>query len=202
MTHRIRYSCSVTILAGLFATVSAPAQEEMASTGMDPAEMMKKVEAAGTPGEAHKVLEPRIGEWTAEVKSWMAPGQPPVVSQGSAMSQWVMNGRFVQEEFHGEMMGKPFTGMSLTGYDNMKQKYVSIWIDDVSTSIFVSEGTAEDDGKVITFSGKMDCPFTSEKDIPVKHVLRILGPDKQVFEMYDPRMGENTKAMEITYTRK
>ena len=33
-----------------------------------------------------------------------------------------MNGRFVQEEFQGEMMGKAFRGMSLIGYDNQKQK--------------------------------------------------------------------------------
>ena len=48
----------------------------------------------------------------------------------------------------------------------------------------------------------MDCPMTGEKDMPVKQVLRIISPDKHVFEMHDPRKGEKSKTMEITYTRK
>ena len=54
-----------------------------------------------------------------------------------------MNGRFVQPEFTGEFMGKPFRGVSLTGYDNTKQKYNSVWIDDMHTSMFTSEGKAK-----------------------------------------------------------
>jgi hypothetical protein len=53
-------------------------------------EMQKRMEAACTPGPAHKALD------------------------------WVLNGRFLEEEFHGEMMGKAFTGRSLMGYDNIK----------------------------------------------------------------------------------
>ena len=86
-------------------------------------EMIKKAEAAGTPGAAHKALEPLVGNWTAEVKSWMTPGAPPTVSQATAKSTWVMNGRFVQQEFTGDFMGKPFRGVGLTGYDNTKKKY-------------------------------------------------------------------------------
>jgi hypothetical protein len=67
---------------------------------------------------------------------------------------------------------------------------------------FTSEGTADDGAKVITFAGKMDCPMTGEKDMPVKHVVRIISPDQHVFEMHDPRKGDNSKMMEITYTRK
>jgi hypothetical protein len=66
--------------------------------------------------------------------------------------------------------------------------------------MFTSQGAAQ--GDAITFEGKMDCPMTGEKDITMKQVLRILGPDKHVFEMYDPRQGGDAKAMEITYTRK
>jgi Protein of unknown function (DUF1579) len=183
-------------------TCIALAEEKTQITEPDMAEMMKKMEAAGTPGEKHKALEPLIGEWNAEVKSWMDPSAPPMISKGTSTAKWVMNGRFVREEFQGEMMGKPFHGVSVTGYDNMKQKYNSVWIDDMSTAIFTSEGTAEDGGKIITFTGNMDCPVTGEKNMPVKHVLRFISPDKHVFEMHYQRKGENSKSMEITYTRK
>jgi len=208
MKTHITHPCGAIFLTTLFIVSSALAEDKgktALSDKTDPAkmaEMMKKVEAAGTPGAAHKALEPLVGEWTAEVKSWMSPDAPPTVSKGSAKAQWTLNGRFVREEFKGEMMGKPFQGISLTGYDNQKQKYNSVWVDDMSTAIFASTGTAEGNGKVITFESKMDCPMTGEKDMPVKQVLRILSKDKHVFEMHDPRKGENSKTMEITYTRK
>ena len=36
-------------------------------------EMMKKAEAASAPGIAHQALEPLVGEWNVEVKTWMTP---------------------------------------------------------------------------------------------------------------------------------
>src|ERR1044071_6178913 len=90
-------------------------------------EMMKKVQAAATPGPAHKALEALVGNWKAEVKCWHEPGGQAQVSQGRASVKWVLNGRFLEEEFHGEMMGKPFEGCYFTGYDNTKQTFQSVW---------------------------------------------------------------------------
>ena len=131
----------------------------------------------------------------------MAPDAPPTVTKATAKATWVMNGRFVQEEFTGEFMGKPFHGMSLTGYDNIKQKYNTVWVDDMHTSLVTAEGEAESGGKAITLAGKYDCPMTGQKNLTMKQVIRILGPDTRVFEMHDPSKGEHSKTMEITYTR-
>ena len=75
-------------------------------------EMRQKMEAAGKPGGAHEALDVLVGDWTAEVKSWMAPDAPPMVNRGTAKVTWVMNGRFIQEEFTGEFSGRIFHGMS------------------------------------------------------------------------------------------
>ena len=132
----------------------------------------------------------------------MAPDAPPTVTKGTAKSSWIMNGRFVQEEFNGEFLGKPFRGMSLTGYDNTKKKHNSVWIDDMHTTMFTSEGAAEDGGKVVTLEGKYDCPITGQKDMAMKQVIRVISRDKHVLEMHDPSKENNSKTMEITYTRK
>jgi len=161
-------------------------------------EMQKKMEAAGTPGPAHKALEPLVGNWKAEVKCWAEPGGSPDVTQGTAKTSWTLNGHFLEEEFHGEMMGKPFTGRSLMGYDNIKQTYNTVWVSDTQTSIFTSEGKAETGNKVITLEGKGNCPATGRKDIPMKTVFRIVSPNEHVFEMFN----DGAKMMEITYTRK
>jgi hypothetical protein len=164
-------------------------------------EMEKKMEAAGTPGPAHKALDALAGNWKAEVKCWMEPGGSPNVSQGTAKASWTLNGRFLEEEFHGEMMGKPFTGRSLMGYDNVKQTFNTVWMSDMQTSMFTSEGKGDNGTKVITLEGKATCPATGLKDIPMKTVFRLISPDKHVFEMFDASKGENAKTMEITYTR-
>ena len=168
----------------------------------DKAEMMKKMEAAGTPGPAHKALDAFVGNWKAEVKSWCEPGGAPHVSQATAKSNWTLNGRFVEGEFHGEMVGRPFTGRSLLGYDNTKQRFISSWVSDIQTSMFTSEGKGDSGYKVFMLEGKGDCPATGRKDVPIKQVFRVVSPDKYTFEMFDGSTGESVRTMEITYTRK
>ena len=203
MKHFIRYAWSA-LIGGTLVAGLALASDKSASQKLDPKmeEMMKKAEAAGRPGAAHKALEPLVGDWNAEVKNWMAPDAPPAVTRATAKSAWDLKGRFVREEFSGEFMGKPFHGLSFTGYDNTKQKYNSVWIDDMNTYMFTSEGQATDSGKVITLEGKYDCPVTGEKDKASKLIYRIISRDKHVFEMHDPSKGDKSKTMEITYTRK
>ncbi len=178
------------------------AGEQFGGSDADKQEMQKRMEAAGTPGPAHKALDALAGNWKAEVKCWMEPGGQANISQGTAKASWTLNGRFLEEEFHGEMMGKPFTGRSLMGYDNIKQTFNTVWVSDMQTSIFTSEGKADSGNKVITLEGKSTCAATGQKDVPVKTVFRIISPDKHVFEMFDKRTGMEEKTMEITYTRK
>jgi hypothetical protein len=199
MKQITRYAWS-TLLAGTLLAGFALASDKKPDPKME--EMMKKMEAAGTPGPAHKALDSLVGDWNAEVKMWMDPSAPPNVTKATAKNTWVMGNRFVQQDFKGEFMGKPFRGMSLTGYDNMKKSYSNVWIDDMSTGMFNAEGKTQDGGKVITFEGTYACPETGELNKPSKQVYRILSRDKHVFEMHDPSKGANTKTMEITYTRK
>jgi hypothetical protein len=175
---------------------NAPNQNQHA----DKQEMMKKVEAAGTPGSAHKALQSLEGNWKAEVKCWMDPAGAPDVTSGSAKASLTFNGRFLEEEFHGQMMGKPFTGKTLLGFDNIKQTFNSVWMSDNQTSMFISEGKADGGNKVITLEGKANCPASGRRDIPMKTVLRIVNPNQHVFEMYDGSKG-NAKTMEIIYNR-
>jgi len=183
-------------------TMERPRRTEQSGQTSSPgqAEMMKKMEAAGRPGPAHDALKALAGNWKAEVKCWMDPKGSPEVSHGTASAKWIFNGRFLEEEFHGEMMGRPFAGRTLLGYDNTKQTFNSVWMCDTQTSMFVSEGKGDSGFKVITLEGKSTCPATERKDVPMKTVLRVINPDKHILEMFDGSQG-NAKTMEITYTR-
>ncbi|MBC8094756.1 MAG: DUF1579 domain-containing protein [Akkermansiaceae bacterium] len=211
MKHYTSHVCVALLFAGALLTNSAVAQDKPAANqtkptsqpaGADMAEMMKKAEAAGKPGAPHTGLQSMVGEWKAEARFWMAPDAPPVASTGTSKVRAIHGGRFVQEEFTGTFMGKPFTGTGITGYDNTKQKFVSIWLDDMSTGMLMTEGTADASGKVFTFEGKMDCAMTGEKNKAVRCILRVESPEKHIFEMHDPSLGEKSRTGEIVYTRK
>jgi hypothetical protein len=167
-------------------------------------EMMRRWQEAMTPGDPHKALEQFVGEWDAVTRVWMeGPGKPPMETTGASSSTMALGGRFLRQDFTGQMMGMPFTGVGFTGYDNVKKKYVASWMDSMSTALSTMEGTFDTSGKVLTTFGKMDDFTTGERNKTIKYVIRVVSPDKHVFEAYD-QVGTKSefKAFEITYTRR
>jgi hypothetical protein len=166
-------------------------------------EMMKKMEALASPGPEHKALSVLEGDWNVESRFLMAgPDAPPTVSKGTAKKHWILGGRFMQEELSAEFMQKPFQGVGLTGYDNIKKKYVGAWMDSMGTSLSSMEGTADKTGKIVTMTGTMDDPMTGQMNKPVKYVLKLESAGKHVLEMHDPSLGEKSKMGEVIYTKK
>lgn len=201
-----RYILAV-IAVSAIALVTISAQDKKPEAQGDAAnmqEMMKRWQESATPGPAHKKLEPLVGTWDTVSRMWMqGPGKPPVESKGTAEIRWVLGGRFLLEEAKGEMMGQPFQGMGLTGYDNFKKKYIFSWADSSETALYTALGDIDSTGVVMTSYGQMDEPMTGERDKRVKYVTRMINQDKHVFEIYDNvgKPGEFV-AVEITYTRR
>jgi hypothetical protein len=167
-------------------------------------EMMKRWQESMTPGAQHKMLEESVGTWDAEVKMWMnGPTGEPMISKGTSEQKMVLGGRYLQQDFTGEMMGQTFTGTGFTGYDNFKKRYVSFWIDNMSTGMSTMDGALDKDGKSVTMWGKMDEPATGQKDKKVKYVTRFVDKDTQIFETYDvTSFGDKKPTMVITYKRR
>ena len=99
-------------------------------------------------------------------------------------------------------MGQTFRGMGVWGYDNVKKKFVSSWLDNSSTGISYSEGEWDADKNAIVFHSEWIDPMTS-KPVKAKMVMGIVGEDKHVFEMFMiDEDGNEQKSMEIVYTKK
>ena len=161
---------------------------------------MKAMMAAATPGEAHKMLAKSAGSWTASVTMWMQPGAPPTTSTAQATGEMIMGGRYLQSKNTGNMMGMPFEGVGITGYDNVKKQFVASWIDNMGTGIMTMSGTWDEGTKSITYTGSMADPM-SGKDTPFREVWKFVDDNHQVMEMYYPVGGNDFKTMEIKYTR-
>jgi hypothetical protein len=166
-------------------------------------DMMAQWQEMNALGPEHERFKNMVGAWDVESKMWFAPGMDPVESKGSAEIRLILGGRYIEQKYECPFMGQPYQGLGFEGYDRVKKKYVTIWMDSMGTGIFYSEGTVDETGKVTTYIGKMDDPFTGEKDKEMKSVAREISDDEVVFEMYEerPEVGEY-KSMVLTYKRR
>jgi hypothetical protein len=167
---------------------------------MDEKAMMEIYMKLGTPGAHHKMLESLAGTWVAKSKMGMETGNL-IEDAGASEQKMILGGRFLLQEYSGQMMGAPFTGIGYTGYDNQTKKYVSTWIDSTSTAILCFEGTASPDGKTVTQECTHDDPVRGP--IKWRSVARIIDENKNTFEMFAiDEGGKQEKMFEITYTRR
>ena len=191
----------VTVLLIILIAVPVIADDKHHEKHMDMDAMMEVWKKLAIPGEPHKLLTSLAGSWTTQTKEWMEPGKPPTETTGTAEMKSLLGGRFLQQEFRGQMMGAPFNGIGIDGYDNLRKKYVTVWMDTFGTGIFSMEGDASPDGKTITLNGSHQIPGGGE--MSHRAVWTIVDKNKFTFIMFGTHPGQKEhKVMEITYTRK
>jgi hypothetical protein len=171
----------------------APPQADAARDTMM-AEMMR----LATPGPQHEALKASVGKWKAVVKSWSAPGEP-LVSEGTSESRMILGGRYLEDRLQSTMMGQPFEGYGLTGYDNGAQRYWFFWVDNMSTSMMSGTGSMDEAGKTLTVTATT--PGPDGKPTDVRMVTKFVDENTHVWSMYGMMGGQEMLMMEITYTR-
>lgn len=159
-------------------------------------EAWEKMNAAGP---HHKALERFAGEWDAEVKTMMPDGSE-VKTKGKQVARMTLGGKFLESTFEGSMMGKPYAGRGLTGYDNVRKKYVSTWADSMSTGVMVFVGDAPADGKVFTSTAEQTS--ADGKTEKWREVTTFHDDESYTFDMFvETPDGKDFKMMSIRYTR-
>lgn len=170
-----------------------------------PQDQQKAMEAymkAAAVTENHAFLKKMVGSWVAQTTLWTTPGQPPTTSQNTFDGTMILGGRFVSLTYKGTMMGMPFEGVQITGYDNLQKKYITLWIDNTSTSFFLLAGPKEAAKDVINQKGEWQDPMTGGMS-KVRAAVTFTGPDSYVFEQFMGLPdGKEFKSMEMRCTRK
>jgi hypothetical protein len=190
-------------------TAAVSTEAAVSAQKPDDAEMMAKMMELSKLNENHKVLAATAGNWSYTVKMWMDPKGNPSESTGTAVRKAIMEGRFVTGEHSGKfkmpgadgkMKDMNFKGISLDGFDNVKQKFVSSWIDNMGTGIMFLDGTYDVSTKTFTYTGEYEAmPGMKSK---VREVIKCTDNNHMSMEYYEDRGQGETKAMEINYTRK
>lgn len=162
--------------------------------------MMATWQAYASPNDNHKVLNPLVGTWSHVVKWWMTPGSQPETSKGTSETKWMMGGRFLRHTAAGMSMGQPFEGMGLTGFDNGRQTYQTIWMDNMGTGMMIGEGTYDPGKKTLTDHGRFTDPMVGQRSY--RGVLTFMDDNHYRYEMYGAdENGKEFRMLEILYTR-
>jgi hypothetical protein len=206
MRSLIRVSTVVSLVLA-FALIAGAQRKEQGKAQPSPEDqqkMMAEYQKYMNPGKGQEVLAKMAGDWTVAGEVWMDPKSDPMpLKPGTMHSEMILGGRYLQSLQNSEMMGMPYEGHGLAGFDNYRQQYQMTWVDNMGTVISTGTGTLDPTGKILTYMGKMDEPTKNEKDNDVKYVYTFKDDKTISFEMYGPApTGSLYKMMEMTYTKK
>jgi hypothetical protein len=172
-----------------------PAQNPPSSRDMQ--SRMQQALAAAQPGPQHAQLMKLAGDYTT-TQTFYTPGSQPQESTGTAKLKAILGGRFLEEDNSGQSFGQPYSGLRLYGYNNGSKQYEAIWIYDGSTAILVLDGSTDDNGKTVRYSGAFLGP-TGEKQ-----TLRVTISKNDADHFTVKLLGESPGGMstlETVYTR-
>ncbi len=121
------------------------------------------------------------------------------IGRGISENELIFGGRYLLIKFKGVYEGMEFEGIGYNGYDNFKKKYFNIWLDNMGTGYYLTEGTCEK--SICNYYGMGIDPEHS-KEFKTHEVVKYVDDNKWIHIMYQiEEDGKEFKAMEITYTR-
>src|SRR5262245_60530145 len=182
----------LTVAASLLLVTFVPAQDRK---GNDKAPAAEASMPMPKPGPEHEQLAKAAGTWDVAIEGKDMPS-----SKGTSEMKMALNGFWLFETFTADMGGAKFEGRAATGYDPLKGKYVSTWIDNMSPTMFATEGTFDAKTRTLTMVG--DGVDQNGKKVRMRNLTIHKDANTVVFEMYHTGAdGKEAKVMTITYTR-
>jgi hypothetical protein len=103
--------------------------------------------------EAVAPLASTAGQWKATTTCQME-GQPADKHDATEQVIPINEGKWYWSSYKGSMMGQPFTGHSLMGWDPTSEQYVAFWIDSGSAQFAKVEGQYDAGKKAFEFEGQ------------------------------------------------
>jgi hypothetical protein len=150
---------------------------------------------APKPGPEMAVLKEAEGTWDALINSQGSE------SKGVLTSRLGLNGLWLMDQFTGDFSGLKFEGRGATSYDPNKKKYTGIWIDSMTPSPMVLEGTYNAATKTMTMTGMMPMPDGTTAKLTQTTVTK--DADTRVFTMsMQDKDGKDFVMLTITYKRR
>jgi hypothetical protein len=149
------------------------------------------------PGAEHQLLKADVGTWDATVED-MQGGAP---AKGTEVVRMTGGGLWQVSDFTSQIGGVPFEGHGTVGYDPAKKKFVMTWVDSMTTSLAVGEGTWDAAKKTLTATLNMTDP--GGQAVKMRETLEYKDADNKLFTLYAPMPdGKEAAVLKITYKRR
>jgi hypothetical protein len=145
--------------------------------GMAPAQMAQ-------PGPEHKAIAQLAGSWTGQA-TLQFPGMEPMSSEVKVTNTMDLGGFWLLGDYEGSMMGIPFRGHSIFGFDTEKGKYVEIWVDSMRSGMGQLEGDYDAGSRRWTKWLDTKHPMTGEP-IRERHTVTLRADDTMIMELALP----------------
>jgi Protein of unknown function (DUF1579) len=186
----------VRIVAAIaFGVVVAPSVL-LSQEGRDQSHTVKPDE----PGPVHQRLNDLAGTWDVALQYTL--GEKQHGGKATCEAKSILDGRFLQQDYHSRFQGKPFHVLQLLGYDNPRKKTIEIMMDNLGTGLMHNEGSISDDGTVITNLGNGIDPLT-KKPYKLRTVTTIVDHDHFTLEWFRTNDGgKEEKVVSMAHSRK
>lgn len=102
----------------------------------------------------HTELMKLAGDYERTVKFFGQTGAMAAPSSGTCRISVVLGGRFLMEESHDVVFGKPVDGLRIYGYNDATKQYEMARMYTMSSAITMMKGTSSDGGKTIDYAGE------------------------------------------------
>lgn len=203
---RLAVFVSTALLAGCTFSQAPGNEPPVTSSELNPTSWV----ALGKPGPSHRLLNMFAGTWNTRTTMYGTDVDPQTgianptstsVHKGRAKTTWALGNRFIREEFEGEMLGVPFQGFGLMGYDNGARKFTNMWVDSLATSMMSSQGKYFAEENRFEFLGRVYDPLLGgERN--VRTTIDIISPREYLVTTYEPSpQGQEMKTLEIRYEK-
>lgn len=190
---------SIPILALLAGSAMAQQQTQQNTAAPTDAhdQALQALAEAAKPGPPHAQLMKLAGDYTTTA-TYSAPGAEQQQSTGVAKLKSILGGRFLEEENSGDAFGTPYSGLRLYGYNNGSKQYEAIWIYNGSTAFLVLDGSSDDNGRTVRYSGAFLGPSGTQT---LRVTITQQDADHFAVKLLGQGPDDATSTLETTYTR-
>lgn len=151
-------------------------------------------------GQRHAALVALSGTWAVTETLTLTPDAQPARSQGRATFEALLDGRQIRQTLRIVSAQKNFQGLGLIGYDDISERYYSIWNDTTFTGVIVTYGFFNGTN-TYEFTGEINGETKQSPKVPLREVMTITDKDHFSFAYFETRDGLERRTVLLSYTR-
>ena len=151
------------------------------------------------PAPQHDVLFQRVGTWDAVLVASCGDGKP-VESKGT-LTVRKHAGLHTVDEYEGELLGLPFTGLGLNSWCPLRKQFLSTWTDSMTPVPLLLRGDYDAAKRELVMRG--ECYGRSGKLEPCRMVTAFQDGEHFACVLLGPGPdGKEAELVRVSYTRR